>query len=100
MALDRSHASACPNGWQSATLRYSAARPSRTQGSADSLVRESEATAEQRADKAVRAPQKSSRLATMSRDTDTPTLRYDGGALNRHGFESDRRGRLCSRTGF
>src|SRR5205823_9365414 len=51
-------------------LRYSPARPSRNQRSADSLVRKSEATVEQRADKAVRAPQKSSRPATISGDTD------------------------------
>src|SRR6266508_2871769 len=43
---------------------------SRNQRSADSLVRESEPTTDEHADKAVRAPKKSSRLATISTDTD------------------------------
>src|SRR5439155_11919235 len=50
-AWDRSYASAFAKDSQSATLRYGAARPSRKQRSADSLVRKSEATVEQRTDK-------------------------------------------------
>src|SRR6266542_5783973 len=55
---------------QNAILRYSAARRSRNQRSADSLVRESELTTDEHAGKAVRAPKKSSRLAVISGDTD------------------------------
>src|SRR6266542_2996317 len=54
---------------QNAILRYSAARQNRNQRSADSLVRQSELTTDEHADKAVRAPKKSSRLAVISGDT-------------------------------
>src|SRR6266511_5124025 len=69
-ASERSSELALLDAPQNAILRYSAARQSRNQRSADSLVRQSELTTDEHADKAVRAPKKSSRLATISTDTD------------------------------
>ena len=57
-----------------ANRRYGPARLRRNQRSADSLVRVFEATTEKRADKAVRAPQQSSRLATILGDTNRVQL--------------------------
>jgi len=68
-ASESSRALTVGNVPQNPILRYSAARRNRNQRSADSLVRESELTTDEHADKAVRAPKKSSRLATISTDT-------------------------------